>query len=61
MKKVWEAKFFMTIGCGAVCSILVAFAKIDSTAFASIIIATVGAFIAGDTYERVKKGGDNDT
>lgn len=55
ISRAWEARFFLTLGCGVVCSFLLWFGKLDSTAYASIIIATVGAFIAGDTYEKATR------
>lgn len=44
-------RFALTLGCGAVTSLLLFLDKLDSAAYASIIIATVGAYIAGDAFE----------
>jgi hypothetical protein len=35
---------------------LVWFAKIDASTYRDIIIATVGVYIAGNTYQAVKNG-----
>lgn len=47
-------RFLMTMGCGAVCTVLVWFAKIDGAIFRDIIIATVAVYIAGNTVQKVK-------
>lgn len=47
-------RFLMTMGCGAACTVLVWFAKIDGSIFRDIIIATVAAYIVGNTYQKVK-------
>lgn len=49
-------RFVMTIGCGAVCTVLLWFGKIDGPVFRDIIIATVAVFIAGNTYQKTKAG-----
>ncbi len=43
-------KFIMTMGCGIITTALVWFGKIDGAIYATVIIATVGAFIAGNAY-----------
>jgi hypothetical protein len=47
-------RFLLTLGCGIACTGLVWFAKIDAATFRDIIIATVGVYIAGNTYQAVK-------
>jgi FtsH-binding integral membrane protein len=49
-------RFLLTMGCGIACTALVWFAKIDASTFRDIIIATVGVYIAGNTYQAVKNG-----
>ena len=43
-----------TIGCGFVCTLLVAEKIISEGVFQTIIISTVGAYIAGNTIESFK-------
>lgn len=47
-------RFVLTLGCGVVCTVLVWNAKIDGAVFRDIIIGTVGLYIAGNTYQKVK-------
>jgi hypothetical protein len=47
-------RFSMTIGAGTVSSILVWFGKITSEAWAAVVISTVAAYIAGNTYQKTK-------
>lgn len=44
-------KFFLTVGCGVACTVLVWFAKISDGVFASIILGTVGAYIYGNVKQ----------
>lgn len=50
-----DNRFVLCIGCGGVTSLLLWFGKMDSTAYAAIIIATVGAYVSGATIERAKE------
>ncbi len=50
-------RFIMTMGCGMACTVLVWFAKIDGNIFRDIIIATVAAYIVGNTFQKVKAPG----
>ena len=47
-------KFFLTLGCGVMCTILVWFAKIPADIFRDIIMGTVAAYITGNVYKAVK-------
>lgn len=48
-------KFFLTLGCGIACTLLVWFAKITDAVFATIILGTVGAYITGNVYQASKQ------
>jgi hypothetical protein len=45
-------RFLMTMGCGAACTALVWFGKIDGNIFRDVVIATVAVYIAGNTYQK---------
>lgn len=47
-------RFLLTVGCGIASTVLVWFAKISDEVYATVIIATVGAYIAGNTVQKVK-------
>lgn len=52
-------RFLLTVGCGLATTILVWYSKISDEVYATVIIATVGAYIAGNTVQKVK-GGTNE-
>lgn len=45
-------RFVLTLGCGAVCTLLVAFGRIEGAIFRDIILGTVAAYIAGNTWQK---------
>lgn len=45
-------RFLLTLGCGAVTSLLIWFGKIDGGVYASVIIATVAAYITGNVAQK---------
>lgn len=47
-------RFLLTVGCGIATTALVWFAKISGEVYATVIIATVGAYIAGNTWQKVR-------
>lgn len=47
-------RFLLTVGCGIASTALVWFSKISDEVYATVIIATVGAYIAGNTVQKVK-------
>lgn len=50
-----EKRFLLCVGCGAVTSFLLWFGKLDSGSYTAIIMATVGAYVAGGVVERTKE------
>ena len=59
--KFLSTKFITTIGCGVATTMLCYAGKIDGNIYATVIIATVGAFIAGDVTQKVKEATINAT
>jgi len=47
-------RFLMCIGNAAVCTVLVWHSKITPEVFGAIIIATVAAYITGNTAQKIK-------
>jgi hypothetical protein len=45
-------RFVLTLGCGIVCTALVAFGHIEGAIFRDIILGTVAAYIAGNTWQK---------
>jgi hypothetical protein len=58
MQNAGGRRFLLTLGCGAVCTVLVWFDRIDGMVFRDIIIGTVAAYIAGNVAQKIK--GQND-
>lgn len=56
--RVGGRTFFLTVGCGVVNAVLLWFAKLDSSAYATITSATVGAYIAANAYQSRNPRGD---
>lgn len=48
-------KFFLSLGCGVACTLLVWFTKISDAVFATIILGTVGAYITGNVVQSVRE------
>lgn len=44
--------FALTAGCGVACTVLLWFAKLDTGSFTTIILGTVGAYIASTTWQK---------
>lgn len=53
-------RFVATIGAGVATTVLQWFGKLDpaGTTYAMVVVATVGAFIAGNTTQKVKTNAD---
>jgi xanthosine utilization system XapX-like protein len=49
-------RFLITLGCGFVTSLLQYLGKLDpaGSTYAIVIVGTVGAYIGGNTYQKVK-------
>lgn len=47
-------RFLLTLGCGMVTSALLWFGKLDPTTYSVVILGTVGAYIAGNTVQKIK-------
>lgn len=47
-------RFLLTLGCGIASTALVWYGKISDDVFATVVIATVGAYIAGNVTQRIK-------
>lgn len=49
-------RFLITLGCGIATTLLQWFGKLDpaGSTYALVVVGTVGAYITGDTVERVK-------
>jgi hypothetical protein len=45
-------KFWLTLGCGAVTSLLTYLGKIDGSVYSVVILGTVGAYIGGNVYQK---------
>lgn len=49
-------KFFMSMGCGIACSVLLWFGKISGDVFQWVILGTVGAYVAGNVVQKKVTG-----
>jgi hypothetical protein len=47
-------RFLLTLGCGVACTLLRYTGNLDDGSFTAVVIATVGAYITGGTFEKVK-------
>lgn len=45
-------RFLLAVGCGFVCALLLCIDKLSDSSFTMIIMGTVGAYIASDTFSR---------
>lgn len=53
LSKFGGRRFVLTLGCGIACTILVAWDLISDVIFRDIIIATVAAYITGNSIESI--------
>jgi len=47
-------RFLLSAGCGIATTALVWAGKIDGAVYATVVLGTVGAYIAGNTVQKVK-------
>lgn len=47
-------RFTLAFGCGVACTVLRAIERLDDATFGVVVLGTVGAYIAGNTYQKVK-------
>lgn len=47
-------RFLMTVGCSMVTALLTWFGRIDGDTYEIVIIATVAAYITGNTAQKIK-------
>ena len=57
--KLGGRRFILTMGCGIASTVLVWFDKIDGMTFSAVIIATVAAYITGNTWQKKNEAGNN--
>lgn len=50
-----ENRFCLCVGCGLVSSLLLWFGKLQDASYTTIILATVGAYVAGGVVERTRE------
>lgn len=55
LSKLGGRRFIITLGCGAVCTILVWHHKISGDVFEWTVIGTVGAYIGGNTWQAISQ------
>ena len=53
MRDLGGRRFLLTVGCGVVTSALCWFGKISGEVYAAVIIATVAAYITGNTSQKL--------
>jgi L-lactate utilization protein LutB len=53
-------KFLLCVGCGAITSILLWFGKLDGSAYQTVILGTVGAFVAGNVVAQKRVDAQKD-
>lgn len=46
-------RFLLCVGCGLSTTVLTWFAKIDGATYSLVIVATIGAYVAGNTTQKV--------
>lgn len=54
LAKVGGRTFMLTVGCGLVTTALTWFGKIDGGTYATVVLGTVGAFIAANAVQAFK-------
>lgn len=50
-------RFLLSLGSGIVTTLLVWYGKIDGNIYRDVVLGTVGIYIAGNTFQKVKQTG----
>lgn len=45
-------RFILTVGCGVICSILLAWGKLTDASYTTIILGTVAVYISANTFQK---------
>jgi len=48
-------RFLLCLGAGMVTTVLVWHGSVDGNIYRDVILGTIGAFVAGNTYQKVKE------
>ena len=54
-------RFLLTLGCGAATTLLCWYPKISDQVYATVIIATIGVYVAGNVTQKIKEGNNEPT
>lgn len=57
--KWFSRKFVLVLGCGAITSLLTYLGKLEGSVYATVILGTVGVYIAGNVAQKPKGDTDN--
>lgn len=52
LERLGGRRFLLTLGCGVMTTALTWFGKIGGEVYATVIIATVGVYIGGNTWQK---------
>jgi hypothetical protein len=52
-------RFLLCLGSGVITSLLTWVGKIDGSIYATVILGTIGVYVAGNTYQKTRDSGDH--